>query len=261
VNVPGVVFRRQGVTLDEHRGGLESRLGRHTTLNSLYVFEWLKYDDNGVPSPVENLERGGHSHGAVVQLDHTLNTRWTVGSEYEMRHATVQNARDFDVQTAMGTVGFRLDERFHVTGGLGYSWLATTAGDPGQSAPSFRINLDRGGSQVNWHVGYRRSFIPSFGFGGRFQNQEFQAGFMTPVTRRLEWSGSTAVLKADPLHGEGAALRSTWARTSLAYVANRFIRIEGYYTAVFQDTQLNGGHVNRARAGVQVSAATRKRIR
>ncbi len=53
VNVPGVVFRRQGVTMDEYRGGLESRLGRHTTLTSLYVFEWLKYDDNGVPSPVQ----------------------------------------------------------------------------------------------------------------------------------------------------------------------------------------------------------------
>ena len=92
INVPGVVFRRQGVTMDDYRGGLESRLSSRTTLSSLYTFDWLKYDDNDVPSPVADLERGGHSHGAVVTLDHTLDPRWTVGSEYEMRHAIVQNA-------------------------------------------------------------------------------------------------------------------------------------------------------------------------
>jgi len=260
IDVPGVIFRRQGVTMDDYRGGLEARLSRHDTLSGLYTLEWLKYDNDGVPSPVANLERGGHSQGAIINLDHVLNARWTVGSEYEARHAVVENARDFDVQTAVGTVDWRLDERFSVNGGLGYAWLATVAGDPGQSAPTFRINLNRAGAQLAWHVGYRRSFIPSFGFGGRFSNQEFQAGVEGQLSRRIEWRASMAVLQADPLSGTGPSVRSSWVRTNVSYAANRWIRIEGYYVGVFQNTVLPGGRIDRTRVGIQVAAATRTRI-
>ena len=38
VDIPGVLFRRQGVTMDDYRGGLEARLSKHTTLSSLYTF-------------------------------------------------------------------------------------------------------------------------------------------------------------------------------------------------------------------------------
>ncbi len=47
-------------------------------------------------------------------------------------------------------------------------------------------------------------------------------------------------------------LRSTWARPSVWYRATRWMRIEGYYTAPFQDSQRAGGKVNRSRVGVQV---------
>ena len=51
--------------------------------------------------------------------------RVTVGAEYEMRHATVDQVREFDVQNALGTVDWRLDERLTLSGGAGYAWLAT----------------------------------------------------------------------------------------------------------------------------------------
>ncbi len=262
IDVPGVLFRRQGVTIDDYRGGLESRLSNRTSLSTLYTFQWLKYDDTNVPSPVQDLERGGFAHGAVVKLDHVLDSRWTVGSEYEMRQATVQNARDFGVQTAMGTATYQIDQRMTVSGGLGYAWLETKQGEPGQSAPTFRINLDRGGEHLRWNVGYRRSYIPSFGFGGTFSNQEFEAGLEAPLARRWEWQATTAVMQADALSGgEAGSLRSSWVRTMVAYFASRWMRIEGYYVGVFQNTALPGGHINRSRIGIQVAAATRTRIR
>jgi hypothetical protein len=261
VDIPGVVFRRQGVVMDDLRAGVEARLSRRTTLGSDYTFQWLQFDDSDIPSPVEALERGGHAHGAVAQLDHVLGPRVTVGAEYEIRRATVDEARDFDAQNAMATVDWRLDRRLTLSGGAGYSWLATNLDGDTRSAPAFRVNLSRSGERLAWHVGYRRSFLPSFGFGGTFENQEFEAGVFGPITRRLDWSASTSVREADPLTSSELGLRSIWARSSLSYLATRWMRIEGYYVAVFQDSQRPGGHINRSRAGIQVVAFTRTRIR
>ena len=89
------------------------------------------------------------------------------------------------------------------------SWLATNLGDDTRSAPAFRVSLSRSGARLAWNVGYRRSFLPSFGFGGTFENQEFEASVFGPITRRLDWSASTSVREADPLTTSelGPALR------------------------------------------------------
>jgi hypothetical protein len=261
VDIPGVVFRRQGVVMDDLRAGIEARLAKHTTLNSDYTFQWLKFDDSGVPSPVKALERGGHAHGAFAELDHVLSPRVTVGAEYEMRRGTVDEVREFDVQNALGTIDWRVDERLTLSGGAGYSWLAANLSGETRSAPAFRVSLSRSGARLAWHVGYRRSFLPSFGFGGTFENQELEAGVFGPITRRLDWSASTAVRDADPLSTPELGLRSVWARSSLSYLATRWMRVEGYFVAVLQDSQRPGGQVNRSRAGIQVVASTRTRIR
>jgi hypothetical protein len=244
VDIPGVVFRRQGVLMDDFRAGLEAQMNKRTTLNGAYTFQWLEFDDSNVLSPV--VEAG---------------PRVTVGGEYEMRHATVDQVREFDVQNAMATVDWRLDERLTLSGGAGYSWLTTNRTDDQQSAPAFRISLSRSGARLAWNVGYRRSFLPSFGFGGTFENQEFEAGVYGPISRRLTWSASAAVREADPLTTSELGLRSVWARSSVSYLATRWLRVEGFYVAVFQDSQRPGGEVNRSRAGIQVVTTTRTRIR
>lgn len=262
VDIPGVLFRRQGVLMDDFRAGIEARLGKHTSLSSAYTFQWLDFDDSEVPSPVATLERGGHAHGAVAELDHVLGPRLTVGAEYEMRHATVDQTREFDVQNALGTMEWRIDDRLTLSGAAGYAWLATNRlNDESESAPAFRVGLSRSGARLAWNINYRRSFLPSFGFGGTFQNQEFEAGVFGPVTRRLDWSASASVREADPLTTSELGLRSIWARSSLSYLASRWLRVEGYYVAVFQDSRRPGGEVNRSRAGIQVVTSTRKRIR
>ena len=261
VDIPDVVFRRQGVLMDDLRAGIEARLSARTTATGDYTFQWLKFDDTGVPSPVQALERGGHAHGAVGQIDHVLGPRVTVGGEYEMRHAMVDQVREFDVQNALATVDWRIDRRLSLSGGAGYSWLATNADGDTRSAPAFRVSLSRSGARLAWHVGYRRSFLPSFGFGGTFENQEFEAGVYGPITRRLDWSASTSVREADPLTTSELGLRSVWARSSLSYLATRWMRVEGYFVTAFQDSRRPGGQVNRSRVGIQVVASTRTRIR
>jgi hypothetical protein len=267
VDVPGVRFRRQGVLLDDFRAGVEARLNPRTSMTAAYNFQWVDFDDEEALVTVDGLRRGGHAHGGSAQLEHTLGPRLRVGGEYDMRHATVDVIREFDVMNALATVDWRLSERLELSAGAGYAWLATSETDQRRSAPAFRVSLSRSGQQLAWNVGYRRSFLPSFGFGGTFQNQEFNAGFLAPLTRRLDLSGSVAVRENDPLGPDDLALtdaiglRSVWARSSVSWLATRWMRIEGYYTAAFQDSQRPGGEVNRSRAGIQVVTSTRMRVR
>jgi hypothetical protein len=266
VDMPGVLFRRQGVTMDDFRAGIDGRLSEHTTLTTGYTFQWLEFDKDAIESPLDPLERGGIAHGAITQIDHVLNPRLTIGAEHEMRFATVDNARDFAVQSAVGTADWRIARRLTLSGGAGYSWLSTTQNtaenlDTSRSAPTFRVALDKTGELLAWSVAYRRSFLPSVGFGGTFQNQEFQATAFGPISRRVGWSASTSVLNADPIDNVLPGLRSIWARGSLAYSAARWMRVEGYYVAVFQDTSRAGGRINRSRVGVQVVTSKRTRIR
>jgi hypothetical protein len=271
VDVPGVRFRRQGVLLEDFRAGLEARLDQRTAITGAYNFQYVDFDDDEALVTVDGLRRGGHAHGGSAQLDHRLSPRLSVGAEYDMRHGTVDEIQTFDVMNALGTVDWQFSRRMAVSAGAGYAWLSTSQTGEGSSAPAFRVSLSRSGEQLAWIVGYRRSFLPSFGFGGTFQNQEFNAGVLALITRRLDVSGSFSVRNNDPLNSvDGAAgdptlldsgLRSIWARSSVSYLATRWLRVEGYYTATFQDSQRPGGEVTRARAGIQVVTSTRMRIR
>jgi hypothetical protein len=274
VDIPGVTFRRQGVLLDDFRAGVESRLSQRTSLSAAYNFQWVDFKESDLLLTVDPLRRGGHAHGASAELDHVLTPRLTVGAEYEMRHGTVDEIRGFDVMNALGTVGWRLNERLELSAGAGLSSLVTSVSgdlvtsvlDERRSAPAFRVGLAGTGSRFGWNVNYRRSFMPSFGFGGTFDNEELQAGFISTLTRRLDLTGSFSIRENDPLtHDdivtEALGLRSIWARSSVSYLATRWMRIEGFYTAVFQDSQRPGGRVNRSRVGIQVVTSTRTRIR
>jgi hypothetical protein len=267
IDVPGVRFRRQGVLLNDMRSGVEARLNRRTTATAAYAFQWVEFDEEDVMVTVDGLRRGGHAHGGSGQVDYLLMPRVTLGGEFDMRHATVDETREFDVQNMLATVGWRLSERMELSGGAGYAWLATSQTGERHGAPAFRVSLTGSGRQLAWNVGYRRSFLPSFGFGGTFQNQEFNAGVLAPLTRRVDLSGSLAVRENDPLAAadqlapENLGLRSVYLRSSVSYLATRWMRIEGYYTAAFQNSQRPGGEVNRSRAGVQVVTSTRMRIR
>ena len=160
VDLPGILFRREGVLIDDLRSGLEARLSQRTTLTGAYTFQLVRFDRNEAPPPFDIVDRSGHAHGAVFELDHVLNRRLTVGAEYEIRHATVDQVREFDVQNALATVDYRLSENFALSGGAGYSWLDSNRLTGQHSAPAFRVNLSRSGSRLAWDVGYRRSFLP-----------------------------------------------------------------------------------------------------
>jgi hypothetical protein len=273
IDIPGVEFRRQGVAMDDARAGVEARITKRTTLNAAYAFQWLDFDETQGLLPANGLTRGGHAHGASARLERTLTARVKVGGEYDMRRGIVDQVNEFNVQNALGTVEWRLTSRLQLSGGAGLSWLSAERGEPMQSAPAFRAELSGIGQRLGWNIGYRRSFLPSFGFGGTFENQELTAGFLSTLSRRLDWSGTLAYRVNDPLLPQSApgvqdpllvedlSLKSLWLRSSISYLATRWMRVEGFYAAVLQDSQRAGGKVNRSRLGVQVVTSTRMRVR
>jgi hypothetical protein len=262
--------------MDDLSAGFEARLSQRTTLNAGYAFQWIDFDESGELLPVNGLTRGGHAHGASAKLGHVLTSQVTVGGEYDIRRGTVDQITEFDVQNALATVEWRLTRRLQLSGGAGVSWLSAAEDDGRQSAPAFRAELSGTGQRFGWTVAYRRSFLPSFGFGGTFQNQELTAGFLSTLSRRFDWSSSLAYrvndplvdtpliaapAPGDPLIERDLSLKSLWLRSSVSYLAARWMRIEGFYASVLQDSQRAGGKVNRSRLGVQVVTSTRMRVR
>ena len=118
---PTSVFRRQGVVMDDFRAGIEARLSKRTTLSSDYTFQWLKFGDTRRPvSPIEALERRrARARRCRPNRSRSLPAPVTVGGEYEVRHATVDQVREFDLRNALGTVDWRLDQRLTLSGGVG----------------------------------------------------------------------------------------------------------------------------------------------
>lgn len=260
-----VEFRRQGVLINDLRAGAETRLSRRSSLTAAYTFQFVDFDEDDRLAPGEQPLQGGHGHGAAAEYDYRLSPRWAVGAEYEMRNGIVGETDEFQVMNFMGVVGWRIDERLDFSGGLGYSRLATPDVEGARSAPAFRLGLSGSGARFAWNVGYRRSFLPSFGFGGTFDNQEFVASLLAPLNRRLDLTSSFSVRENDPLLEdplrEAQGLRSIRFRSALSYLATRWLRVEGYYALVHQDAQRAGGKVNRTRLGVQVVTSTRMRVR
>jgi hypothetical protein len=267
IDLPGIRFRRQGVVLDDVRAGVESRFTERTTLTTAYTFQWLQFADNPAITTDDVFHQGGHSHGASASLQHALQQRISIGADFDMRNATlatrdpIDGTREFDVQNALGTIDVKLNERYALSGGAGLSWLSTSELGGRRTAPALRVSLTRSGEHFAWGVAYRRSFLPSFGFGGTFQNEELTGNVLAPLSRRLDVSGGLAWRNNDALVGDFPPLRSIWARSSISYLATKWLRVEGYYSQAFQDSQRAGGKVDRIRYGVQVVTSTRVRIR
>jgi hypothetical protein len=263
LEVSATVLRRQTTRMNAFNGGFEATLGRQTTLTAAYASQWIEFanerDDDELTTPVppgvEPLLLGGHSHGGNGELRHRVNQRFSIGADYEIEHAIVANGTEtFDVQSALAVSQIALGPSVSAKFGYGHAWLR--AGDGfNDNGPAFNVGLEWIGRHSGASVRYGRTFLPSFGFGGTFQNEELRAEVRTSLTRSLQWSGSVAFSDNDPLEPGDPTLRSLSARTALGWVIKRRLRFDAVVQHVSQDSGLAGGHVLRTRAGVQATVS------
>jgi hypothetical protein len=255
-------LRRRTTRMNNFRSGFDAMLGARTTISGVYVTEWIDFpadDDTLVPAP---LLQGGYSHGGTGEVRHRLTPRWTVGADYVLQRATVgRGAETFEVQSALGVTEFALSPALSATFGYGHSWLAAGDAFGPRGGAAFNMGLTWNARRLSGTVGYRRAFLPSFGFGGTFQNEEFSATLAAQVARHVRWKGGVALSDADPLRPIDATLRSISAHTSLGVLLKRYLRLEVFGVHVFQDSGLAGGRVDRTRAGVQATVSGVMRAR
>jgi hypothetical protein len=113
-------------------------------------------------------------------------------------------------------------------------------------------------------VSYSQSFVPSYSFGGTFQNQELNGHVTLPVARRVYVTSTLAWRSNQPVTpiGVGALdLRSLWYEATVGYALRPWARIEGLYLLEHQMINQPGGLLNRNRLGVQVITSTPLRVR
>ena len=251
----GVPFFRVGARTNDLGAGLEARLGRTTMLELGYTLTAVDFES---PRLLDAPLAGGYAHQGSVSLERQLSPRFTLGAEYHLRQAVLEDGDDrFNIQDATITAQYKLTPNMDLSGFAGASHIGAGLQHREQTGPSVGISISRQLTKAALiSAGYQRTFIPSWAFGGTFQNQELFATLRVPFARNQAYvEGRATLLDAEALQSGEPTLRSLWVGTVLGYRATRWLRLEGYYDRSGQDTNRPGGDRHRNIVGFRVVTA------
>lgn len=260
VQLVAVPFVRTGSDIYDLHGGVDAELSNRLSLSGSYNFEWVKFD--ATPAFAELLQ-GGHAHGATAIGRYRVGSLTTVTGTYNLQRATVADGlQTFNVQQMMGGVEQRLTQTTTIGGEIGISRLdVNTIGGLSQTGLAFLVRLNHQVQKAFVGASYSRSFVPSYSFGGTFQNEELGAHFDLPVIRRVYAASSFAWRRNQPLASAGPSLYSVWYEGHFGYALRPWARLEGFYAREHQSIARPGGILDRNRLGFQVITSTPMRLR
>jgi hypothetical protein len=254
IQLGGVPFYRLGTRLNTVRGGFDAAIARHTSLRGAYGLRAVAFDFD--EHAVREL-KGGHAHEVDASVSQALSPRLSVGVDYGIQRATIGEDEDHvTIQTGGATLDYRARPGLTVSGGLGLSRLGPSLQHEAQTGPAWRLSVTQQLEHAVLSAGYRRSFVPSFGFGGTFQNQELNGSAQLNFARNRAYvRASIGLNDADPLLEDELPLRTLWTSGTLGYAVTRWLRVEGFASQSRQDTDRPGGNLSRNRIGFQVVTA------
>ena len=255
----GVPFYRVGSQMNEVAAGTEARLSRTVTLRGNYSLNRVTFAKD---SPAGGDLQGGHAHQFVLGLDRAITKRLAFTAEYEAWRAVVSGGLDhFATNTASVGLEYDLTESLSVFGLGGVSRLGAGVGHGTQIGPAMRAGITHRAHHIVLSGVYSRSYIPSFGFGGTFQNEEWQGNAHLPFYGTRGYiDGSLARFSNDPLEATQPSLRTLWLSGTLGYRLTRWLSAEGYYVHSQQDSQRAGGDLGRHQVGFRMRAAKPVRL-
>jgi len=254
------VLRRRTTRMNSFRTGVDAAVARHTTITAAYTTQWIDFE-TAENDPSTAFLQGGHSHGGSGSLRQQISPRVAVGVDYSAQRALAGDTADlFDTHSVLAVTEVAVARHVEATFGYGHAWLFTGDGTR-RNGPAFRLGLEWHGRRAVGRVEYARAFLPSFGFGGTYQNQELRASLHAPFGRWFTWGAGGGATDSDPLTFGTPKLRAYSAQSSLAVTVKRRLRLEAIGSHVFQDSTGAGGRVHVTRLGVQASIATPMRAR
>jgi hypothetical protein len=262
VEVAGVPFTRTGTTQNTLSSGLTLAAARHLQLTAGYDFQLLRF--NRPDEPISALLQGGTAHSLTFGAHRALTSRIKFGGEYRLQRSVVgeQIEREkFTIQNAEAIATFELAPTVTLTAGGGVSRLALPGEGGTHFGPAARFSLSKRTDYAVFSLSGTRSFVPAFGFGGSFQNQELSGAVHVPVARRAFIDASVSWRESEPVLQRELALSALWVKTTVGYSFPRWLRLEGFYNGAFQHTTVEGGRIGRNRVGVQAVTGHPMRLR
>jgi hypothetical protein len=282
IELVGVPFYRVGSRTNTVNGGVDAALSKYTTMTARYSFRTVDFEEDTF---TQRGLLGGHAQEASVTVTRLLSTRLSLSADYSYLRGTegqatrvtsVSTDGTFDIQSGGAGVNYRLTEFVNLTGGVGIARMSGTEQLTGTVSPSvsnasltsseigptFQAGISWRGEHHLASVSYQRSFIPSFGFGGTFQNEEWVANLRVPFARNRAYTeGAFAWFNNEPLIEVQPTLRSTFFAGKLGYRLSRWLNAEGYYERSQQNAQVAGGNLDRNQVGFRFVATRPMRLR
>jgi len=259
----GVPYMRVGSFTDDISGGLDTIVNKRMSITMGAHFQQVDFDQNAFST----LLYGGYGIGANLGLRERLSTRTTLTVDYDFQRANIGSQEDiFNVQHAIAGLDYQMSENVHVFAAGGASRLDVGSFGAPRTAPSFRLGLSDHYRSTVIDLGFSRSYVPSFGYGGAMQNQEASASIKMPFTRRVYMQAVASYRKDDALVFSAPELKAIWAQVAVGYTARSWIRIEGYYASTHQTVAtltpgvFGDALMSHDQIGVQVVASKPVRI-
>lgn len=250
VELLAVPFRRIGNRVGATTAGVEARLSPRTTAKGNYALRVVSFDT----SAVEFIAfPGGHEHFASGVIDHVFSPRWTLGGTTDLRRVVIAGGIEpVMLYHSAATTEYRVTNQVALNGSIGVSRLGAVATQPARLGLAWSAGTTARLEYATLGARYERSVVPSFGFGGTFQNEEFSSTVRGPFARnRAYWQGAAAWRWNEPLVPGPPSRRSIWWSGAVGYMLRPWMRVEGFYSRAQQSIN-DGGQINRNRFGFQV---------
>jgi hypothetical protein len=261
VDLGGIPYRRTGARTADGRAGVEYSLSARDAISTTGDYQDIQFDREPI---VETVLRGGHVFESITAWRHKTSSRLAVGADYSYRRAIVVGDSDvFNLHGTQAALDYELSPLWSVSGAAGIVYMQSTPRLDGHLGPAYRISLERHRAGRTFHVGYLRSYIPSFGFGGTVQNQQANVGFHTPLfgSRHFYLDANGVFRDDEPLTSiDQLPLRSLRTYATFGWQPGPWVRLEGFYIRVQQTSLRVGGEIYRNRVGFQIVTSKPMRI-
>ena len=254
----GIPYSRTGSRSNRLGASMDARLTKYDDVGVRYENTWVSFDSEAT------FLSGGLMHGVSVDYGRRLSQRTTLGAEYRVRRANINDdARIMWFQDVGGVVKHLLGPHLAVELAGGYSTLDDPALASNEGGLYFRGELTSEMARSTLGLHYERSYAPSFGFGGSSQSQALVGFIHMPFSRnRLYLQSSAGWRRTNPLLAlQELELDSFHVDNTLGYGAARWFRVELFHVYTRQDSRITGGEINRQRAGAQIVFSQPMRIR
>jgi hypothetical protein len=254
VELGGIPFAQTGTTVVESQAGVGYQLNFRNQISASVQHQDVHFER---PEEVRQFLRGGQVLAIGGGYRRRINGRLGVGADYGLRHASVVD--DFErsrLHTVHAAFDYTISEAWTFTGGAGGVYVEGNESRAGQAAPAFRGSATWDGRISAFHIGYDRSFIPSFGFGGTVRSQELTMGYRTALfrSRHFYTNQSVSFRDTEPFKDalDSLPLRSLRTSSVLGWTPEPWVRLELFYARIQQTSLRPGGRLDRNRVGFQI---------